>query len=379
MNQTTSFPLNNLSFEKLSFEIADNIENLLDYFGIEYKIGRKTYFGCCPIHNGDNKRAWHVYNGEYPKWSCYTHGCENKYGKDMLGLIVALTFTVDNKKITKYDAAKWYIQWAKKSSSDYYVSDVEISNARFVKMAKVHVIDNVKPKTLITRDIVRKSLKIPSPYYLNRGVLPSIIERYDIGDCLSTDFRKEMYMRAVVPMYNESYEYMMGCSGRSIFPECPKCNLYHNLNHSCPKPENQAFYPKWKHSKTLVKEKTLFNYWFAKPHIMQSNSAILVESPGNVLKLESCGIKCSLASLGTSFSSYQTLMLSSSGCMNVIVIGDNDDAGRKYMQTLDETLNRQFNVHKINISGSDIGEMKEKQVLDELWPTLKKLHIEIKR
>lgn len=375
---TKMFHLSNISFEKLNTEIISNIENILDFFGIDYKMGKKTYFGCCPIHGGDNKRAWHIYNTENPIWRCFTHGCESKYGKDMIGLIIAL-HEYTGKKIGRQQAIRWYMEWAKKNDSDYYVSDNDINNARFSKLIKVHIVENNKPKNPISREKIRKSLAIPSPYYLSRGVSRAILDKYDIGDCLSTDYTKEMYGRAVVPMYDESYSYMTGCSGRSVFDQCKKCELYHTPKLSCPKEEYWGCFPKWRHSKSLVKEKTLFNYWFAKKHIIESNTAILVESPGNVLKLESCGVNYSVANLGTSLSTQQILMLSSAACMNIVVIGDNDDAGRKYMEAVESMTKNNFNVFKINISGSDLAEMPDKNVLDELWPIMKKLKLEIRR
>ncbi len=182
-----------------------------------------------------------------------------------------------------------------------------------------------------------------------------------------------MYQRSVVPIYDESHQYILGCTGRSIYNECDKCKGFHNPAYQCPK--EPQFYPKWKHSKSLKKERCLFNFWFAKPKILESRVAILTESPGNVLRLEEAGIHVGLATMGTSFSEYQQLLLASSGCMSLIICGDNDPPGQIYNKMVRETCERQFNCYDLKISGSDLGSMSTEDIRKEVLPLLNKVSL----
>ena len=54
----------------------------------------------CPVHDGDNPLAFSYDRGKCC-WSCFTHGCHNKHGNDILGLIKAI------KKCSFKEAVDW--------------------------------------------------------------------------------------------------------------------------------------------------------------------------------------------------------------------------------------------------------------------------------
>src|SRR5690606_3684009 len=77
-----------------------------------------------------------------------------------------------------------------------------------------------------TRQKVRQYLALPAQYFVERGFHPKVLDRYDVGVCHHPS--SQMFNRAVAPIYDDNHRFMVGCTGRSIFPECKKCKHYHS-------------------------------------------------------------------------------------------------------------------------------------------------------
>ena len=182
-----------------------------------------------------------------------------------------------------------------------------------------------------------------------------------------------MSARVVVPIYDNDYQYMVGCSGRSIFEQCKRCGSYHNPNQSCPEENQRWIYSKWRHSKDFKSQNHLYNFWFAKEHIMSSATAIIVESPGNVWRLEENGIHNSVAIFGSSMSDRQKVLLDSSGAMNLVVLTDNDEAGKKAADQIKQKCQNTYKIYIPTISKGDIGEMNSDEIDNEIKPLLEKM------
>ena len=106
----------------------------------------------------------------------------------------------------------------------------------------------------------------------------------------------------------------------------------------------------------------MYNFWFAKEHILETGSVILVESPGNVWKLEENGIHNSVGLFGCSLSDRQKLILDSSGAMNIIILTDNDDAGKKAAEQIQNKCSKTYNILIPKILKNDIGEMTSDEI-----------------
>jgi 5S rRNA maturation endonuclease (ribonuclease M5) len=176
-----------------------------------------------------------------------------------------------------------------------------------------------------------------------------------------------------VPIYDKNYESMIGCSGRSIFEKCQGCNTYHSGSR-CPDEHLAWKFSKWKHSHNFKTQESLYNFWFAKEFIKKTRVAILVESPGNVWKLEEAGIHNSVAIFGSSLADRQKLLLDISGAMSLVLIMDNDEAGKKACEQISKKCHKIYNIHKIPINYDDIGCMTTEQILRDITPKLNELH-----
>lgn len=157
--------------------------------------------------------------------------------------------------------------------------------------------------------------------------------------------------RVVVPVYDNDGKFMVGCSGRVI----------DNIE------------PKWKHSHNFSTANFLYNFWRAKNSIKKTRTAILVEGPGDVWRLEEAGFDNSLALFGCQLHDPQQVMLEKSGAMNLVVLLDNDEAGTLGEKNIKKTLSRSYNLFFPNFFAKDVGELSTEQVKEILDPIINKL------
>ncbi len=354
--------------------LCDNIETLFDLFQLDYKENHKMFTMSCPIHGGDNQSALNIYHlGDHYRgnWACRTHQCEKIFQPSIIGFIRGLLsvekyeWKQDGDKIYPFNqAVEFALEFLNKDVKDFKVSKKTQEKNKFTQ-----IVEKIKPlttfdSTKVNRQYVRSALSIPAKYYIDRGYTNEILEKYDVGLCSTAG--KEMYNRVVAPIYDDNHRFVVGCTGRSIFNKCNVCGSFHNPQTSCPSQQDSWKYSKWKHSNGFKSQNYLYNFWFAKEHILETGSVILVESPGNVWKLEENGIHNSVGLFGCSLSDRQKLILDSSGAMNIIILTDNDDAGKKAAEQIQNKCSKTYNILIPKISKNDIGEMTSDEITIEI-------------
>lgn len=368
---------------QLSCKITEKFDIINELFGLGLTQGKKQWYGCCPIHKGDNTTAFNLYFGGTfggGNWACRSNNCEKYFqnGISSLSFIRALLSVQngwkssrDKDKIVSFPKTlKFCEDFLGEKLSSETVDKIKLEKQRFVSLFKQK--ENIggetdKPK--LTRDIVRQNLLIPSPYFLSRGFSEQILDKYDIGDC--TKPGKTFNGRAVIPIYDDSNTYMVGGTGRSIYDRCDSCGSYHNHQVECPSEDFRGIYSKWKNN--FEKSNYLFNLWWAKNRIKESGCIILVEGPANVLRLEECCIQNSVAIFGTQLSEVQRFLINLSGCTTVLTIFDNDDAGQSAVKTIQQKLCKLYHLINYIPKMNDIAEMKVDIVKEELCPILEKV------
>jgi len=363
-------------------EVCDDIELLLDSFGLDYKFNNKMITMSCPIHGGDNQSALNLYptgDNYRGNWKCRTHNCENIFKASVLGFIRGVishqkygwTKNGDNSCSFK-EAVEYATSIINKDLSDIKINRKDKEKKQFTSvMGYLNSSDNDNTTKKIIRSQIVRSLIIPSQYYLDRKYSAEILSKYDVGLCDKPD--KEMYKRIVVPVYDNDYKYMIGCSGRSIFEKCGLCKSHHDTNTNCPNNDDGWKYSKWKHSSGFKSQNHLYNFWFAKQHILSTATVIIVESPGNVWRLEENGIHNSVAIFGSSLSDRQKILLDSSGAMNIIILTDNDEAGRKAADQIKIKCQNTYRIFSPQISKNDIGEMTSSEIDIEIKEYINKI------
>jgi 5S rRNA maturation endonuclease (ribonuclease M5) len=341
----------------------------------------------CPIHGGDNPSALNLYHGvdgnyDYSvgNWVCRTHHCEKIFQPSIIGFMRGI-LSVSKMNWQKagdemYPFSKTVelaLKILKKDFKDINVSNINKEKNNFSRHIHTISTPDIKHAPSITRVTIRNTLNIPSQYYLDRGFSSKILDKYDVGLCSNP--KKEMFNRVVVPIYNQDYTNMVGCTGRSIYNKCDKCGYFHNPKSDCVTGKYAWKYSKWKHNKDFKSKDHLYNLWFAKKHIIESGVAIIVESPGNVWKLEQAGIHNSVAIFGTSMSDRQKMLLDCSGAMSIIIALDPDEAGLEGGKKITEKCSRTYNTKTIDCLETDIGEMKVKDIQNIIKPEIGKLHV----
>jgi 5S rRNA maturation endonuclease (ribonuclease M5) len=362
-------------------EVCDNIESLLNGFGLDYKYNHKFITMSCPIHGGDNESAFNLYpegDSYRGNWKCRTHGCEKTFKASVIGFIRGIIshqkygWMKEGDDVCSFkEAVDYATKFINKDLSNIKISRVDKDKRQFTNVVNYLNNEPANLKSQIKRQQIVKSLQIPSAYYLDRNYTSEILVKYDVGLCDKPD--KEMSGRVVVPIYDNDYEYMIGCTGRSIFEKCNHCKGYHNPEDKCPDSENVWKFSKWKHSANFKSQNTLYNFWFAQKHILESGIVIIVESPGNVWRLEENGIHNSVAMFGSSLSDRQKILLDSSGAMSIVILTDNDEAGRKAAQQIKSKCQNTYRVFIPSISKPDIGEMTSDEINSEIKTYLERI------
>lgn len=214
----------------------------------------------------------------------------------------------------------------------------------------------VRKESQFTRSSIRNKLSIPSVYFKQRGYDDSILETFDVGEC--TVENQPMSGRVVVPLYDECNNYV-GCVGRAI---------------------KESLQPKWLHSKGFNKN-ILYGLNHAKESILNTRTAILVEGQGDVWRAFEAGLDMTVGIFGTSLSEDQLILLESSGALNLVILTDYDQAGKKAADSIVKKCGRRFNYIRPDLDGwfedqeipeknRDLGIMSVKDIQEQIFPYL---------
>lgn len=378
----TKSPLNDQAKLKIVCdEVCDNIESLLSTFDIDYKFNYKMITMCCPIHGGDNPSALNLYpegDSYRGNWKCRTHGCEQIFKGSVLGFIRGVISSQKYKWTQQGDntcsfkeAVEFATSFINKDLDSIKISRTDREKKQFTSVVNYLNSEPIPQISKVTRNHIIETLNIPAQYYINRGYSNEILQKYDVGLCSNP--KKEMYGRIVVPIYDNDYRYMVGCTSRSPYEKCTKCKGFHDPDNSCPNEEFVWKYSKWKHNIDFKSQNHLYNFWFAKEHILKSGVAIIVESPGNVWRLAENGIHNSVAIFGSSLSDRQKIILDSSGAMSLVILTDNDDAGHKAAEQIRAKCKNTYRIFIPPITKNDIAEMSSEDINREIKTYLGKI------
>lgn len=363
----------------LSDNLIERLEDLFEEFDVDLTKNGKKYFGGCPIHGGgDDKSPFNLFfEGEYYKgnWVCRSHHCEKTFKKSLIGFVRGLLSrqkgwtTEGDKEVSFNDTVEWILKWLGQDFNNIKVDKDAVEKNKFINQSRA--ITKRKQEGLkIDPKIIRETLRCPSAYFVKRGYDKQILEKYYVGDCYTSG--KEMYNRAVVPIFDDSGKFVVGVTGRSLFEQCNKCKLWHNPDSNCPHTDLEKYLAiKWRHNKDFQAENHLYNFWNAKQAIEKSHSICLVESPGNVWKLIENGIENCVATFGSYLTDDQMNLLMSTGCLVLNLIYDNDEAGRLAVQNIKDKAGKMYNINHIKVEDvNDISDMKNSRIQTDIIPKI---------
>jgi hypothetical protein len=229
--------------------LCDNIEEVLSSLDIyDYRDNSKMLTMPCPIHGGDNDSALNLYyegDSYRGNWKCRTHQCEKHFKGSVLGFIRGVISSQKynwSQQGDKMCSFQEVMSFAKSMVSNKIEAELMFGNIKQDKNNFARIVNNFVNPPLTENKISRQSaisnINIPAEYYIKRGFSTQILKKYDVGLCNNP--KKPMYSRVVVPIYDDSASFLIGCTGRSIYNSCDICGSYHNPNAQCPDKEKQC-------------------------------------------------------------------------------------------------------------------------------------------
>lgn len=337
------------NFRLLNETILENIEVLLDYFDITYSVLPNRISCSCPLHNSSRDNSCSIFTNGLGNYVCWTRHCESVYGKYPINFIHGLMRREVNSTRLP-DAIKLISDITKKDfSTPVSINKETLIFNSFNKEEKIR-----QNNILCSRDYVLKTLRMPCEYFINRGFSEKTLRKFDVG--LSCIKQNDMYMRAVVPVYDDSGTNMIGCLGRSIYEECPICELYHNKDSKCPSSgieyKNAS---KWINSKNFVSGSCLYNIWRAKEFCRKTDNLHLVEGTGDVWKMSEAGYDDCVSIFGCNFTDQHFRIIETLGITNITIILDNDDAGKVAQEKIVKKLSMYYNIKQPILTEKDLG------------------------
>ena len=363
-------------------ELVERIDELFDVLGVTLRREKRKYVGCCPVHGGDRDNALNLFyegNSMVGNWKCRSHSCHERFKPTIVGFIRGVLSNRElnwespgDEMYSFHDTIKFITGFLGSDLDKFSVDLSKVEKSRSGDHTNRFYAKKQNIKNKIPRATVRKFIVEPT-YYIDRNYSKKILDKYDVSFCNNP--KKPMYKRCVTPIYDDDHKFMVGCTGRSIFEKCGDCGGFHDPNRPCPLPDEVRRYSKWKHSYQFAAEEWLYNYWYAKRYILETKCAVLVESPGNVWRLEEAGIHNSLGLFGIALNDGQLDSLNRCGAMNILLALDNDDAGSLGAEPIIEELSNLYNVEVLDISGADIGDMTPEQVKKDLLPQIERFYV----
>jgi len=330
--------------------LNQNIEQVLSKLGMEYEVFGDNIYSTCPVHeSSDNPRAF-SYSKSKNIWKCWTRECQQEYKNDIFGLIRGVLRNKYGSDVSFGSILSWI---KKEFNVDTNVSNEVINNTeeetesnfdQIVKCLKddIHFPDNENVSLNI-------NINVPSKYFLNRGFNAETLKHFEVGDCM--DQSSKLYERAIIPIHNTDGSQTIGYICRSIKEyKVPKFLIY-------PKGFDKRF--------------TFYNLHRALPYIKESNTIYIVEGQGDVWRLYESGIHNVVGMFGRTLSKEQEKRLQQLPLTHIIILTDNDQAGRESKIQLQRQLGRFYKLSFPKFSHKDIGDMQTKQIQTMLAKTIK--------
>ena len=324
MKTLSIFDLANLIAAERDLEIMQDL-------GFNLTKGRQIRCAC-PIHQGDNKQGF-TYTPSKKIWKCWTNGCHNTYGSNILGLVSAV------KKISKTEAAEWIIE--------HYYTEVDSSpNKIFTFNNK----NKIAAKDIFLSEQLIAKFPVGSKYFESLGFSKKTIETFKNFEV--DDPNHVLYMRACIPVYDLSKKFL-GVVGRSI----------------------DGRQPKWLNfPRVFPSGRILFNLDKACEYIKNTKSVILVEGPKDVQRLYENGIYNCVSLLGHEITKEKIQLLIKCGTNNLILCLDPDESGRKGTDKIIAQTKNYFNIFDLRLSlEKDIGDSSNEDIMTILKPELDKI------
>jgi 5S rRNA maturation endonuclease (ribonuclease M5) len=339
-----------MELQTIKKTLNNKAELVFSKLGMKYEVFGDNIYSTCPVHeSSDNPRAF-SFSVDKGIWKCWTRDCQHQYRNDIFGLIRGALSNQEGKDVGFGGALRWACDLINvKQATTTAIPEGSQPNDFQTLVAMFN--EEVTHKDYAP--VAIEQLQCPSQYFVGRGFNPKTLEYFGVGDCSNTN--SKMYDRAVIPIHNDSGEIMVGLIGRSIKEyKTPKFLLY-------PKGFNKVDF--------------FYNYHRAIKSVEETGYLFLVEGQGDVWKLYEAGIHNAMSLFGKTLSKEQESKLYKMPVTHIIVLTDNDQAGREAKTQLQRQLNRSYKLSFPKLTTKDVGEMTIDQIKDNIFPQIKGLKV----
>ena len=337
---------------KLAHKNMRIIMKRLNFKGDDY--GNRLV-GICPIpHNSghtpnDNRQAF-SWDFTRQMWQCFTNHCHQVHGADVFALIQSA------KECNFKQALQWVLDVVEKNIDD--VKEMDSAEAQRLEQVIRKRSQLVQHKRM--EDDLMRHLS-PSTYFKDRGFSNEAIQEFGCwGEWHKTGTYGED--RAIVPVYDPLEGFLVAFTCRllddsQIEPWRPKwchaLNFAEIRKKSADRTDEEKF-----HASSV-----LFNLHRASQHMGSDKTIIIVEGPGDVMRMWEAGLKNTVAVLGTGFSKHHRTLLHKVGCHKVVCVLDSDSAGQKASNSVEKMCKNYFEFDSVVLpEGMDPGDHEPAQL-----------------
>jgi len=339
-----------MELKKIKKLLGNNIELILSELGIEFEKNGENITCPCPVHGSDSPNSF-SYSTDKNIWSCWSRRCQDEYSNDVIGLIQGILSGDEEEDIGFSKALTWACSVLNIDNNSVLVDKVVGEEGdEFVEMVGMFA----KEEEISQEDeqvSMDCTLSHPSEYFKRRGFQETTLGYFEVGDC--NQKKSTMVQRAIIPIYNLTGEKIVAYIGRST---------------------KDYIMPKFLFTKGFNKRRYLYNYHNAISKASETSTLFITEGQGDVWKLHEAGVMNAIGIFGKSLSDQQKRILEQSGVTRLVVLTDNDQAGRESKIQIQRQMSRMFKVVFPRMSRKDVGDMTVKQIKEDILPQLKGMY-----
>ncbi len=363
--------IDRLTIERIK-DRADIVDVVSEFVSLK-KVG-VNYRGLCPFHN-DHTPSFYV---SPTRRTCHCFVCGE--GGDSVG------FIMKHEQLTYPDALRWlanryHIQIEERELTEQQKKEQSDREAMFIvnEWAAKYF------KNILHNDIDGRAIGMQ--YFRQRGVRDDIIEKFQLGFCLSD--RHAMSGAALKEGYQKEYLMKTGLAyesdkkgdlidrfaGRVMFPWIGVSGKVVAFGGRVLDSRTKGVSQKYVNSPDsdiYHKDHELYGIFQAKKAIAKENCVYMVEGYTDVISMHQCGIENVVANSGTALSEHQIHLLHRF-TQNIVLLYDGDEAGIKAaLRGTDMLLKEGMNVKVMLLpDGDDPDSFARKHTADEFRQYIK--------
>ena len=332
------------------YAAADIVDVVSDFVTLRKK--GVNYQACCPFHN--EKTPSFIVSPTKGLFKCF--GC-GKGGN-------AVTFVMEHEGMNYVEALKYVARKYGIEVKERELTDEEIK--RNDDRESMLVLNSWSAEWFKqSLHQTTEGRNIGMSYFRHRGFTDAIIEKFQLGYCLSggdtfsraaiaAGYKEEFLTATGLTIIRENGTYYDRFSERVMFP-------IHSISgrviafggRTLRTDKKVAKYQNSPESEVYSKKQTLYGIFFAKKAIAELKNAILVEGYTDVISMHQAGVENVVASSGTSLTTEQIKLLKRF-TNNITVIYDGDSAGIKAsLRGIDMILREGMNVRIVLLPPED--------------------------